>query len=197
VVDQLRVYLNRPLREGDRPKLFALAVAVIAAGVAVLSLLDDAGPSQRRPEPTPAPSPVATASVTPGPAANPEPSPDAAPSEEGVPEAQASPAQIRAVKHAARTFLAGYLAYSYGQGKARRIRGAAPDLRKQLAAQPPVVPPSERRREPKVRLIQTEGVSPQAATLQALVADGARSYSVSLGLQRRAGGRWVVTTVES
>ncbi len=197
MVDQLRVYLHRPLRDGDRPRLFAIAVAVIAAGVAVLALLDDAGPSQPL-DHTPRPRPFSTATSAPGPGANSLAIPDAAPSEEGLPVAatRATAVSIAEAKRTVRRFLAGYLAYSYGQAPASRIRAVAPALKRSLAENPPRVPDSERAREPHVKLIQTNGVGPAAASLLALVDDGARSYSLALSLEHGAAG-WTVTDVRS
>ena len=40
VIDRLRALLNRPLRDGDRARLFVAAVAVILAGAGALALLD-------------------------------------------------------------------------------------------------------------------------------------------------------------
>jgi hypothetical protein len=83
VADRLRLFLNRPLQDGDRPRLFAIAVAVIAAAAGVLTLLDDAGPARGMTRETPppaadvAPSSTAAAIV---PASTPQ-----APSEESDP----------------------------------------------------------------------------------------------------------------
>jgi hypothetical protein len=197
VVDQLRVYLHRPLRDGDRPRLFAFAVGVITAGVAVLALLDDAGPSQPG-DHTPRPAPVSTVASVPGPSTNALTLPDVAPSEEGLPTAAAatSARQVAAAKHAARRFLSGYLAYTYDQAPASAIRNADPALARTLAADPPRVPPRERARRPRVKLVQTDGVGPRAASLLVLVDDGARSYTLTLALERGAAG-WAVTGVRS
>ena len=197
MVDQLRVYLHRPLRDGDRPRLFAIAVALIAAGVAVLSLLDDAGPSQPR-DHTPRPAPVSTPASVPGPSTNAVALPDAAPSEEGLPTAAAatSARQVAAAKRTARGFLSGYLAYTYDQAPASAIRNADPALVRTLAADPPRVPSRQRARRPRVKLLQTDGVSSKAASLLALVDDGAQSYTLTLSLERGAAG-WTVTGVRS
>jgi hypothetical protein len=37
VVDRLRLFWNRPLRDGDRPRLFAIVVALIATAAAMLT----------------------------------------------------------------------------------------------------------------------------------------------------------------
>ena len=195
MVDQLRVYLHRPLRDGDRPRLFAIAVALIAAGVAVLSLLDDAGPSQPR-DHTPRPAPVSTPASVPGPSTNSLAMPEAAPSEEGLPTAAASAREVAAAKRTARRFLSGYLAYTYDQAPASAIRNADPALVHTLAADPPRVPSRERARRPRVKLLQTDGVSSKAASLLALVDDGAQSYTLTLSLEQDAAG-WTVTGVRS
>jgi hypothetical protein len=197
VVDQLRLYLHRPLRDGDRPRLFVIAVAVIAAGVAVLSLLDDAGPSQPR-DHTPWPRAVSTAASVPGPTTNPVAMPDVAPSEEGLPTAatKTSPAEIAAAKRTARRFLTGYLAFSYDRAPASATGDIGQALERELAEHPPRVSARERARHPRVKLLQSEGVSPTAASLLALVDDGARSYTLTLELAHRAAG-WIVTGVRS
>jgi hypothetical protein len=177
VVDRLRRFWNRPLSDADRPRLFAIAVAVIAAGAAVFWLLDRGAPARPRAA-TPPPAaafdaPVATSTATP---------------------AAASSTDVAHAKRAARRFLAGYLPYSYGRGDAGRIAAAGRELRDRLARQPPRVPARERRRRPRLVLVQTEGVSPAGASLTALVDDGARRYSVALELARTPAG-WNVTDV--
>jgi hypothetical protein len=193
VVDHLRLYLNRPLRDGDRPRLFAIAVAVIAAGVAVLSLLDGAGPSQPR-ERSPHSHTVLRTIELSSPPTNPVATPQSAPSEEGQPNLamSASPADAAGAKQAARGFRPGYLAYTYGRRSARHIPSAAPALEHELARQPPQVPGREHARHARVVVLQTDGVSHQAASVDALVDDGARRYTVTLQLSRAA-GRWTVT----
>src|SRR5919206_1667379 len=43
VVDRLRLLLNRPLRDGDRRRLFVVAVAVILVAAGAMAGLDDSG----------------------------------------------------------------------------------------------------------------------------------------------------------
>jgi hypothetical protein len=196
MLDALRHFANRPLRDGDRLRLFACTVAVIASGVIVMALLGGGGAS-RRDEAAQRPRPTAT--IDPGPSPQASPTPVAPPSEEGPAEgvAVASHAQVRAAKHAARRFLSGYLAFSYGHGHPRAIRGAAPALKRELAEQPPRVPRKIRAKHPRVRLLQSNGVGAQAATFTALVADGSGVYTLALELARAASGRWTVTGVVS
>jgi pyruvate/2-oxoglutarate dehydrogenase complex dihydrolipoamide acyltransferase (E2) component len=168
VIDELRRFLNAPLRDADRPRLFALAVGLIVAVAAVLALLDDAGPApERSRSAAPAAAPVAVS-----PAAE----------EEAEPAAPSKP-DVRQAKRVARRFLAGYLRYSYGRGGASSIEGASTELRERLAEARPRVPAAQRRRRPRVVLLQTEG-----ASVTALVDDGAQRYTVGLEL---AGGQVV------
>src|SRR3954470_10501225 len=96
MVDRLRSVLNRPLSEADRPRLFAVAVALIFAAAGVLAVLDDGTPSARRAPPAhrssqsrPTVAPDASVLTT---AATPT-----LPSEEGAvaADALASPAEVR------------------------------------------------------------------------------------------------------
>jgi hypothetical protein len=121
-----------------------------------------------------------------------------APSEEGSPRKQleASRADVASAKRAARRFLAGYLPYSYGRRSARRISSASHGLRRRLAARPPRVPARERRREPRVVLVQSNGVGRVRGELLALVRNGARRYTVPLELARGRAG-WTVIAVGS
>ena len=43
MLDRLRLFLNRPLTDADRPRLFGLAVAVILLVALALTLLRSAG----------------------------------------------------------------------------------------------------------------------------------------------------------
>jgi hypothetical protein len=192
MIDTLRLFLTRPLADRDRARLFAIAAGVIAAAAGLLALLD-------RPAP---PQPAATGPppAAPRPAATTAP-PTAVierPSEEGRPPAAAaaSHAEVRAAKRAARLFLAGYLPYSYGRGPARAIAGASPPLLRRLAHERPRVPAAERRRRARLVLLHADGAGKRAAAVVALVADGARRYTLPLELERARVG-WRVTRVGS
>jgi hypothetical protein len=196
VIDHLRAFLNRPLGDGERWRLFVLAVIVILAGAGALALLDRPAP---RPQlamraPTPGPSPAAPpAAAQAGDQVSLE-----APSEEGSPrkELGGSRADVASAKRAAARFLAGYLPYSYGRRSARRIASASDALRRRLAANRPRIPARERRRHPRVVLVQSNGVGRVGAELVALVRDGARQYTILLELVGRH-GVWKVTAVGS
>jgi hypothetical protein len=87
------------------------------------------------------------------------------------------------------------LASAHGPS-ASAIRDVDPALERELAQNPPRVPARERARHPRVKLLQTDGVSPTAASLLALVDDGARSYTLTVELTHGAAG-WTVTGVRS
>jgi hypothetical protein len=108
----------------------------------------------------------------------------------------ASQADAAASKHAARRFLTGYLPYTYGHGRARRIRPATAALRRQLTTQRPRVPARQRRRTPRLVLLQSETVGHRHAALVAFVSDGRRRYTVALELER-TGAAWQVDRVGS
>jgi hypothetical protein len=194
MIDRARIALNRPLAEGDRPRLFAMSAMMIVAGALILAVIGraPARPAKRVEPRTPPPASSLPASpVTPlrvqatGP-----------PGEESRPSAalEVSGRELGAVRHAARVFLAGYLPFSYGRGSARRIRAAGAGLRARLAAERPRVPARERRRRARVLLLQLDAADPSGAGVRALVDDRARRYSVVLTLAR-VGGAWRVTRV--
>jgi hypothetical protein len=167
VIDRLRAFLNRPLRDSDRPRLFALAVGLIVAVAAAFALLDDAGSAPERPRPAATP----TATTVPEPVAE---------AEEPPPPSRTD---VRQAKRVARRFLAGYLPYAYGRGSAQDIEGASAELRDRLIDERLRVPAAQRRRRPRVVLLQTEGTG-----VTALVDDGAHRYTIPLEV---VGGRVV------
>jgi hypothetical protein len=195
VVDRLRRFLNRPLRDADRPRLFAIAVVLIFAAAGVLAVLDDATPSSpRAPAMQPTAAPPRTLAAEP--AVVPSSPTPTVPSEEGTAaaDALASPAEVRRAKRVALRFLAGYLPYTYGRGSARAIIGADRRLGERLARDRPRVPARERRLHPRVLLVQSDGAGRLRARLLALVRDGRRGYTVALELARTSAG-WRVTAV--
>ena len=191
MVDRLRVFFNHPLEDGDRHRLFVIVVAIIAGAALILALLDDAGPA---PEPVKARARSAAQAPTVAASFNVPAAAPAAPSEEGNPPAalRGSRTDIARGKRAARRFLARYLPYTYGQGRANRIPAATPDLRAALDEARPRVPARNGRRRPRLELLQSDGVSSERAQLVALVRDGRLRYTVRLRLTNTAAG-WVVT----
>jgi hypothetical protein len=179
---RLRAWLERPLADADRPRLAVVCLTIVATG-AVIMLATSADPPPR------ARNPVAT---TPAPTADPSPSIPAAPPPTPP---KVTAAEIRQAKRAARRFLAGYLAYTYGRRRARTIRAATAELRRTLARQPPRVRRArDRRRRARVELIHTDEVATRGIGVIALVADRARRYSVHVALERR-GDRWLIARV--
>ena len=192
MVDRLRLFWNRPLHDGDRLRLFTIAVALIAGAAGALTQLDR--PAPQRPAPhrdtertTAAPSVEAPAN----------PGLTTAPAEEGSRTTVAvSQADVAASKRAARRFLAGYLPYTYGRRPVRRIDNATPALRRRLEAQRPRVPGAERRRTPRLDLLQSDSVGRDRAELVVVVDDGKRRYTVPLELTRARAG-WQVARAGS
>jgi hypothetical protein len=193
VIDHLRVFLNRPLRDGERRRLFVVALTVILAGAGSLALLDRPAPRPQRAAHRSSPAPPA---APPAALSSRNEVSLEAPSEEGSPrkELAGSRADVASAKRAAERFLAGYLPYSYGRRTARRIPSASDELRHRLAARRPRVPARERHRQPHVVLVQSNGVGRVRAELVALVGDRARRYTVALELTRGPAG-WKVTAV--
>ena len=190
MIARLRAWLNRPLRDNDRTRLFVAAVATILAGAGVLTLLD--APRGRPPRHSPPPA----ARTSPSPGAAVTVAPVETPSAPRSPAAGTPAARdgVEAAKRTARRFLTDYLPYTYGRRPARSIRAATPPLRRRLATERPRVPPAVRRRHPRVLLVQAEGVSRTHGAVTALVSDGGHRYTVELELHRGRPG-WTVTNV--
>jgi hypothetical protein len=189
VIDQLRLLWNRPLDDGDRLRLFAIAVALIAGATALLTQLErpHATPrSERPPNPSPTTAPPAPAGQL-----GPRPAVAREQNEEGTrTPVLVSRADVAVSRRAARRFLAGYLPYTYGRTRARAIRSATPGLRRRLAMRRPRVPARERGRTPRLLLLQSDSVGHDHAEFVALVSDGRHRYTVALALIRaRAGWR--------
>jgi hypothetical protein len=106
-----------------------------------------------------------------------------------------APREARAAAAAARAFLEGYLPYSYGRARARRIRAAATSLLRELESSPPRVPASVARTRPQLISVRAEAATGGAnVDVVAVVEDGQRRYRIPLAV-RHAGHRWIVTAV--
>jgi hypothetical protein len=190
-------------REVRRRAIVALAVLLAAFITGCGHDYDDgAGTYTTTPAPTAGAS--ASAATTPTPA-GPTPAPaerlgeDPEPSA-GAPGAQLSPAQRRAeaaARGAARAFLTGYLPYTYGLARASAIRAAGARLRAQLDAEPPRVPPAQRRggRHAKLAALQTAAIEARRVTMVATVDDGGNGYGALLTVEPDAHDDWRVTEV--
>jgi hypothetical protein len=106
-----------------------------------------------------------------------------------------APREDRASTAAARSFLDGYLRYSYGRGRARRIRAAAGTLLRELEGSPPRVPEAVARSRPRLISVRAQAATSDIEVLvRAVVDDGQRRYSIPLSVRDRH-GRWLVTAV--
>jgi hypothetical protein len=194
-----------------RKGVFAIAAVVLLGLTAALTLRD--------PDPRPARDlrpgkPSSSTSIRTGSPPAPEPtgprhsSSDApAPRRTTVPpgarrnerEASGAPAIApradRAATAAARSFLDGYLRYSYGRARARRIRSAAATLLRELEGSPPRVPEAVARSRPRLISVRAQAATSDLEILvRAVVDDGQRRYSIPLSVHDRH-GRWLVTAV--
>jgi hypothetical protein len=196
-----------------RKGVFAIAAVVLLGLTAALTL--------REPDPRPARDlrpgrPPSSTSIRTGSPPAPEPSgprhsssdaPAPTPTRTTVPpgarrnerEASGAPAIApradRAATAAARSFLDGYLRYSYGRARARRIRSAAATLLRELEGSPARVPEAVARSRPRLISVRAQAATSDLEVLvRAVVDDGQRRYSIPLSVRDRH-GRWLVTAV--
>jgi hypothetical protein len=78
---------------------------------------------------------------------------------------------VREAKQVTRRFLAGYLAYAYGHGRADQITDAAQSLTSSLDATHMLAPPAQRARRPRVISLQSATVDGKLK-VAAVVNDG-------------------------
>ena len=190
MIDRLRALWNRPIADHERKPLFALVVVFLLAMAAVTYAVDGdddghgSAPAATAPPPSPEPQSIDPTAV-PRPQEQEEPGPS-----------DVTRAEIAAAKTAAREFLTGgYLAYSYGRVHAQDVPRASDDLRQELAAEPPRVPPAVRRRRARVTGLQTNGTAKGRIELLALITeDKADYYTIPLSLGN-FDGRWLVFDV--
>lgn len=109
--------------------------------------------------------------------------------------APVSEAELVGARLAAERFLAGYLPFAYGRGRAATIAGVTPALSRQLLQERVAVPPAERGRQPRVVSLQTVGTTPGFVVATAVIDDGGLStYRLRFILQRSSGA-WAVSSV--
>jgi hypothetical protein len=97
---------------------------------------------------------------------------------------------------AARGFLTGYLAYTYGRAPATEITHATHALARSLQAHPPRMTPGMRASRPHVLELHTTTIGPTVLSVRALVNDGGLvNYSVGLLLEAYD-GRLLVSALE-
>ena len=102
---------------------------------------------------------------------------------------------VRDASEAARSFLAGYLPYSYGRRPARSISSVTPALRRELVRHTPRVPPAlAAKARPRLQGLKLSGIAPDQVILLARIDDGQSRYAALLTVQRR-GHRWAVSQV--
>jgi hypothetical protein len=166
MIGALRQLAERPIAEGERRAAFFIAAAIVLAAATLLLI----GGGGSLPSPT-------TPSTPAVPAAGPPPT------------AQRSEPEAAAVR-----FLGGYLPFLYGQGAAKSIRGATPQLVERLVRSRVRVPPAARSRRPRLEAIGVARLANNGALVRARVGDGTVSYTLALAVVRRS-GRWLVRSV--
>jgi|GEM_PF-5363025 len=198
MLDLLRRLRDRPIEDSERPALFGLAIVAIIAGAVAFGLVG---------RPAEAPEPAGTVAAEPAtsepPATSAEPAPvEDNPAELPIPteeettaEAeQPSRGQIEAAREVASRFLAAYLPYSYGNRAAKDVPLATDELARALREGQPRPYAGQGGGKPRVATLQVNGIEPDAIGLLALVDDGKRTYTVTVGLALTERG-WKVTGV--
>lgn len=191
---RLRAIAQRRLDDRERVLVFLVAAVVLLAGAIALAMLSAGGDRSTATAHRASASPAPTPTPSPAPADEDEElGPARVPSEEGHSRAanRVTRQDLAELRATAGVFLDGYLPYTYGQAPAREIRVASPTLVRELERNPPRVPPAVRRRHARVVLVQVDAASRRAASVTAMIDDGAGPYNVSVELVRLAAG-WQV-----
>lgn len=190
----LRTLADRPLDSSQRGLLIGSLLFLVAVAAVIWLLGGNGEPPQGD---RTAGSSGAQEPVPPPPAPAPERDLSTPPSEEEElePEEQPSSADVDAARSAARSTLLDYLEFSYGRAAPDEVGGISDELRAQLERNTPRVPADVRDRDPELVAVTTEGVTPEAAEVLALVDDGEGSYSIRVDLERDDEG-WVVTSID-
>lgn len=109
--------------------------------------------------------------------------------------APVSSARLDVARRVAVRFLDGYLQLAYGRAAMVPRNGVTPVVGRQLAGERAEITPAERRRHPRVVLLQVIGMTPGFVVATATVSDGGvTAYRLRLTLQPEAGG-WAVSGV--
>lgn len=189
----LRTLADRPLDSSQRGLLIGslLFLVIVAAAIWLLGGNGESPQADR----DPAGSSGTQEPVPPAPAPERDLATPPSEEEELEPEEQPTSADVDEVRSAARSTLRDYLDFSYGGRDASGVEGISDELRAELQRGTPRVPADVRDREPELVTVTTEGVTPEAAQVLALVDDGEASYSIRVDLARDDDG-WVVTSID-
>lgn len=103
-----------------------------------------------------------------------------------------SRAERAAARTATRRFLAGYLPYLYGQGRASQVQPVSASVARTLRAGRARITPAQAARRPNVRALEVVGQSANSALATVTVADGGPApYRLTLTVERRE-RRWLI-----
>ncbi|MGA2452130.1 MAG: hypothetical protein ABSG93_01310 [Solirubrobacteraceae bacterium] len=161
----IRRQLDRPIGESERRAAFTAISVVLIAAALLLAMTSTGVPASQQPR---APHPP-TSTV-------------------GPVKGGAAPAEAL---RAARTFLAGYLAFAYGHGPASAVKDAASGLAAALRRRARLVPPALRRLHP--RLVAVRSSTGATIVVTGVVKDSeVVAYPIRVVLAAH-GGRYLVT----
>ncbi|HEX8052069.1 MAG TPA: hypothetical protein VF517_03690 [Thermoleophilaceae bacterium] len=112
--------------------------------------------------------------------------------------AHAAPdAQIARARHVADRFLAHYVPFLYGRGRAERIPNVSATVRRGLTRARARVSPASRMRRPRIAGLTLTPQARGTVIARAAIEDGGvASYPVTFTLVLR-GGRWIVNALGS
>lgn len=169
----MRQQRDRPIAEHERRTAMAAIVVLLAAVAVLFTLTQPASQASR------AAQGFSRKVTTPG---------------GGV--ERHNPALAAEAEQAARRFLAGYLAYAYGQAPASWITDASRSLIASLQSHPPRVPPAARARRPRIVSLRPAAAPTGEIAVSVVVNDGGLiDYQVGLLLASEH-GRLLVTGLD-
>jgi hypothetical protein len=97
---------------------------------------------------------------------------------------------------AATRFFARYLGFAYGHGSAKSVTPVTPALRVALTRDTASVTPVERRRAPRIRVVQLAPQESGVVSATGLVDDGGiATYALRITLREERGG-WIVIAID-
>jgi hypothetical protein len=100
------------------------------------------------------------------------------------------------VRRVAARFLAGYLPFAYGRGEAVAISGLTSALRRRMLHERAGLTPVERRRRPRVVLLETTATTPTFVVATVVIDDGGVTiYRLRFELEG-GGDRWLVSGLQ-
>jgi hypothetical protein len=110
-------------------------------------------------------------------------------------EPHASTSQVSDARSVATAFLRTYLAFLYGQLPAKRVNGAAPNLRRELQQGHATTTPAERAARPRIAHLTLTSAGPPISVVAVAVVTGCRDPSQLTATLEPHDNRWLVLAV--